>query len=238
MGNTDRFKDAPWFEHVTTTSNICVIGAGGIGSWVSLFLSRMQPRVISVYDSDVVEQHNMGGQLFRTTDIGKPKVIALRDSIVMYSNYKINAHNTVVSNTNGIVPYVNAFFSCVDSMRSRKTIAEIFNYRLKHASIPNLLLIDGRLSAEFLQIYCVSNENIHEYMENHLPDDKNVEDTACTFKQTSHVAAMIASLMVSWYTNHVTNIVCQDDIREVPFFTEIAIPSARIIKKIKHDIDK
>lgn len=55
--HSSRFKDAPWFPKEETA--IIVGGAGGIGSWLSLLLSRAGFYPI-VYDYDRLEEHNLG----------------------------------------------------------------------------------------------------------------------------------------------------------------------------------
>ena len=58
----------------------------------------------------------------------------------------------------------------------------------------------------------------------HLFDDTEVQDAPCTMKQTSHSAAMIASHMVGFFTNHMTNNAVEEKDRTVPFFWEYFIP--------------
>ncbi|KKK73235.1 hypothetical protein LCGC14_2895880, partial [marine sediment metagenome] len=60
---------------------IAVVGAGGIGSWTTLALTRMGCNDITVIDFDKVEAHNVGSQIFTEDDIGKTKVEALADKI-------------------------------------------------------------------------------------------------------------------------------------------------------------
>ena len=78
---------------------------------------------------------------------------------------------------------------------------------------------------EQLQIYCVTPDRIDAY-EATLFDDSEVEDAPCTMKQTSHSAAMIATLMTSFFTNHMVNIYEREHLREVPFHHEFFIPLA------------
>lgn len=85
------------------------------------------------------------------------------------------------------------------------------------------IFIDGRLTAEQMQIFCVTPDKIEKYKE-HLFDDSEVPDAPCTLKQTSHAAAMIASHMVGFFTNHLTNIKTGEDERAVPFYWEYFIP--------------
>ena len=88
---------------------------------------------------------------------------------------------------------------------------------------PIPIFIDGRLEMEQLQIFCVTPDKMEEY-EKTLFDDAIVEDLPCTMKQTSHSAAMIASLMTSFFTNHITNVREGMIVREVPFYHEFFIP--------------
>ena len=77
---------------------------------------------------------------------------------------------------------------------------------------------------EQMQIFCVTIENAKEYADKHLFDDSEVVAENCTMKQTSHSAAMIASLMVGFFTNHLTNVRKKSIIRNVPFEYEYFIP--------------
>lgn len=81
-----------------------------------------------------------------------------------------------------------------------------------------------RLEMEQLQIYCVTPANIDKYKEECLFSDSEVPDAPCTMRQTSHTAAMIASLMVSFFTNHITNIYERETVRHIPFFYEYFVP--------------
>ena len=83
-----RFSDAPWMKNIQ--EHIVVIGgAGGIGSWLTLLLSRMGSEIV-VYDFDKIEEHNIGGQWFKKEDIGNTKVNALRNNIRNFSNIDIS----------------------------------------------------------------------------------------------------------------------------------------------------
>ena len=85
------------------------------------------------------------------------------------------------------------------------------------------VFIDGRLLMEQLTIFCVTPDKIDEY-EKHLFSDDEVQEAPCTLKQTSHSAAMIASHMVGFFTNHITNNVVGEKDRALPFRWEYFIP--------------
>ena len=65
----NRFKGADWFE-IVQEQDVILAGLGGIGSWVSLFLSRLGPKTITLYDDDRFEPHNLSGQAFRIASLG------------------------------------------------------------------------------------------------------------------------------------------------------------------------
>lgn len=82
------------------------------------------------------------------------------------------------------------FKAWCDYVREWQEENGIFRYykrKLKDIDIP--IFIDGRLTAEQMQIFCVTPKYISKYKE-HLFDDSEVEDAPCTMKQTSHSAAM------------------------------------------------
>ena len=82
----NRFKGADWFE-IVQEQNVILAGLGGIGSWVSLFLSRLGPKTISLYDDDRFEEHNLSGQAFRINSLGRSKVEEATSIATDFSNY-------------------------------------------------------------------------------------------------------------------------------------------------------
>ena len=211
-----RFKDAPWLPQ---NNESCLIGgAGGIGSWLTFFLARAGFRP-NVYDFDIIEEHNIGGQLFSKEDIGKPKVESLYDMIFRYCDNHINAFKKAIDQDS---PTHYFCFSAFDNMKARKDLFEVWEKSISKCPVTPIF-IDGRLTAEQLQIFCVTPDNIGRY-KNELFDDSEVEDAPCTFKQTSHCAAMIASHMMGFFTNHLTNIYERENVRDVPFYYEFYVP--------------
>jgi len=228
-----RFKDAPWFPKKEV---YCIVGgAGGIGSWLSLMLARAGYKPI-VYDFDIVEEHNIGGQLFSKDSVNKSKVAALKEVVYSFSGEDMTANNERYTKDSMTHHYM---FSAFDNMQARKDMFESWvAYVEEWKEIQNVdnvasedesvdtgvpVFIDGRLLMEQLTIFCVTPDKIDEYRK-HLFDDSEVAPEPCTLKQTSHSAAMIASHMVGFFTNHYGNNVVGDDDRTVPFKWEYFIP--------------
>jgi molybdopterin/thiamine biosynthesis adenylyltransferase len=214
-----RFKDAPWFPK---DNEFCLVGgAGGIGSWLTFFLSKIGFRTY-LYDFDTVEDHNLGGQLFQQHSIGRPKVSAVATMIQDFCSAQISIFNQEITLD---TPTHWFCFSAFDNMKARKTLFEVWKRSWRYAPegvIP--IFIDGRLEIEQLQVLCVTPDNADRYEELYLFDDSVVEEAPCTMKQSSHTAAMIGSIMTSYFTNHIANIYARETIREVPFYYEFVVP--------------
>lgn len=216
----NRFKDALWFPKEETYA--LVGGAGGIGSWLTLLLARAGFKPV-VYDFDRYEAHNMGGQLCKKSDISQPKVTALQKTVADFCDgEQIMVFNEKYDATKMTNPFV---FSGFDNMEARSVM--FIRWCQIYANDPSAIFIDGRLTLEQLQIFCVrggDQEAIAKYRDIHLFDDSAVEEAACTLKQTSHAAAMIAAHMVGFFTNHYGNLVSGSASRNIPFKWEYLIP--------------
>lgn len=217
MSQYDRLKGAPWFDKVFG-KEVLVIGAGGISSWTSVLLARAAFN-LTIYDDDRYESHNMSGQFCTINDIGSSKTEALANNIELFSPAStvnpIDEKYTEDSPANDIV------VCGLDNMKARKIA---FNNWIKHIEDKTqeekaqCYFIDGRLSVTHAQIYSIrgdQQERIERYSSPEiLFKDDEVEEDNCTYKQTSHMAAYIASKMCNFLISFV-----QGDI-DPPFFDE------------------
>jgi molybdopterin/thiamine biosynthesis adenylyltransferase len=216
-----RFKDAPWLPKEETI--VLIGGAGGIGSWTTLLVSRAGFKP-AVFDFDRVESHNRGGQLFGTSHLGKHKVTSLYNLVKEFSDEDIVEFNEKYTEDSMSNPLCIAGF---DNMEARRIMYN--KWVLNHGTDPNAIFIDGRLNAEQMQIFSVRGGAEHlgdqiKYSLYHLFPDSDVPDEPCTLKQTSHAAAMIASHITEMLTNHVTNVYAHENLRSVPLLWEYFIP--------------
>lgn len=213
----NRFKDAPWYS--AEKAIVLVGGAGGIGSWTTLLLTRAGFKTI-VYDFDLFEEHNFGGQLVKQGQTSMPKVLALQETVEELCGDKPLVFRQEITEDSPTHIFCIAAF---DNMKARKIMFE--SWAKEYGEHKYALFIDGRLEAEAMWIYCVTPDRIEQYRKVLEEDtDENIDEASCTFKQTSHAATMIASHIVAFFTNHVTNAIEEDDTRIVPFRWEYNIP--------------
>ena len=219
---TSRFSGAMWYDKIAT-EQVTIVGQGGIGSWTSLLISRLGVRSLLLYDDDIVELGNLSGQFYSTEDVDKYKVDAVANAITKYSYY----HNTTVINEKFVTGslHSNIVIACLDSMEARRTVFNTWLETIKALSQEErkgCLFIDGRLAAETLQVFAVSGdcESDWKRYENTLFNDYEADSEICSYKQTSFMANMIASIITNVFVNFVASGLDGGAAREIPFKTE------------------
>jgi sulfur-carrier protein adenylyltransferase/sulfurtransferase len=85
-------------------SKVLVIGTGGLGSPVALYLAAAGVGTIGIVDADVVDASNLQRQIIhRTSMIGQPKVESARQAILEVNPHvTVNVHETYISSANAL----------------------------------------------------------------------------------------------------------------------------------------
>lgn len=214
---TSRFSDAPWLVDDKSNLNITVGGAGGIGSWLLLFLSRTANyNRVYLYEMDDIDETNMAGQFFKPAQVGMTKAQAISSNMQEFSAVSGVDSLGRLEKTS---PVSRICFSCFDNMEARKNMFEDWKESVRNTNEEaHAIFIDGRMIMEDGQVYAVTrNKGIVEY-EKTLFDDGDIKGEACSLKATTHSGAHIASVMLSIYNNYLANFYhYKDYVREVPF---------------------
>lgn len=220
---TSRFSGAIWYEEIQKQV-VTLAGVGGVGSYVGFLLGRLKPQRLIIYDPDRIETVNMSGQLYGQTDVGNYKSLVLSNMIRNYANY----NNIVALNDRFDVnsEATDIMICGFDNMEARKVFYErwkqrVLSYPTGSNDRKKCLFIDGRLAAEEFQVLSIQGNDdraMKEYEGKWLFSDVEAEETICSYKQTTFMANMIASVMVNVFVNFVAN-QCNPIIdRDVPFF--------------------
>jgi hypothetical protein len=217
---TTRFSGAEWAEEIR---DITLIGAGGIGSWVALNLSRIGHNIM-IFDGDNVDETNViGGQLYRRKDIGDPKVTAIFHLCnELGGTSHINAISSMFEEEDGLYPIT---ITGLDNMKARKLVFD--EWVSEYGQNPDALLIDGRLLMENMEVLTIQGGNkrqIDVYKQEYLFDDSEVADLDCTTKQSTFSAMGIACLITTTLCNFLTNRKLGVQMREVPFHQTFFLP--------------
>jgi len=207
-----RFSELPWYN---PNLNIIIGGVGGIGSWLSLYLARAG-YILYLFDDDIIDETNIGGQLYSITQLGQRKVDAVAENLAEFANMFDIAKQSRYTKTSIACPIM---FSCFDNMVARKTMFDNWKNQPDRE-----IFIDGRMLAESFQIYTVVKGKESEYIDT-LFDDGDVIDQPCSAKSTSHCGGMIGAMMMGIFTNYMSNIKLGGEFRDVPFKTTFEIPT-------------
>jgi molybdopterin/thiamine biosynthesis adenylyltransferase len=169
-----------------------IIGCGGVGSATCLYLAKMGFRDFTLWDSDVVLQHNISNQMFGKSGINKFKSELVGESIKDMSprDARVKVHtNRFTENDkfdNSIV------ISALDSMSSRRDVWDAIKN-----SYTVSLYIDTRMGGEVAKVYAVrpdSGED-RDFYERHLTQGEH--HISCTAQAIAYNVGMIASIVGS-----------------------------------------
>lgn len=240
-----RHSDAPWFESLKENCDVLLIGMGNIGSWLSVYLGKAGVSPI-LTDFDIIEPHNLGGQLYSEHDLYRLKVQAAADNIRKYSLGQASARvfEEMITSSYGLANIIENF--PITELRSEKTLVimtgvdnmtareDIYSALLEFSNIAkykNIILIDGRSSPEQYEVYFadIKSEESKKKYEQYLYDDSEIQDAPCSYKSTAFCGAQVASMMMSVLVNYLTNKKLEEtsgisDIRRVPSALKMNIP--------------
>ncbi|HTM67675.1 MAG TPA: ThiF family adenylyltransferase [Candidatus Binatia bacterium] len=173
---------------------VTVIGAGSVGSQLVSMLAKIGCREIAVWDGDDVESHNIPMSAFRLSDLGKPKVEALRALVEEQSGVRIEAIPRMYAGEN----LTGTVVACVDSMEARKLLWD------RVRDNPNVdVFVDTRIAEEFVAVYAVApcdRESAEAYGKLLYPSSLAVRPT-CGRHGIVYVTAVAASAAVACLTN-------------------------------------
>jgi hypothetical protein len=216
-----RITDAPW---AGKTENITIGGAGGLGSWLAFFLGRIGHN-LTVFDFDHVGIENIGGgQFYKQNQAGTEKTTALRQNLFDFVGHM---------NMTGFGRYekgiqVNPItITTFDNMEARKDMMETWYEMAKvkphgidqlYAFINISMLPEGG----FIEVIDKPSR-AKKWLEEWVPSNE-MPDLACTFKSTTHNAAIMAGYGVNMLNNLIFNHNMGEDLRYVPYHTTIDLP--------------
>lgn len=173
---------------------VTVIGAGAVGSFAMLALTKLGVNDVAVYDEDGVADHNIPNQFYRVDDAKKEKfkVEALEEIVMDFNGVEIETNKEFYTNQHlGDVVIV-----ATDSMSSRQMVWEQF--LVQNCKV----LIEARMGGELGIVYCIrkhpdgsiNGETVKFYQETLHPDDE-AEELPCTERTIIYNVLMIASLI-------------------------------------------
>jgi molybdopterin/thiamine biosynthesis adenylyltransferase len=107
-------------------SHVLIVGAGGLGSPVALYLAASGVGQITIADHDVVELTNLQRQIAHTTArLGQPKVqSASQAMLALNPDVRVSAlaHKLDTAQLDALVPTVQVVVDCCDNFDTRQAV--------------------------------------------------------------------------------------------------------------------
>ncbi len=168
---------------------VTVIGAGGIGSFVTLALAKMGFKEIYVFDDDKVEEHNLPNQFYPLDSIGRYKVDELQVIVQRFTGTEIRMCANRWDKTmllQGVV------ISAVDTMNVRKELYEALNST-------KCIFIDGRMGGQQAEVRTCDMSKLYDkkFYKKTLWKDSETSVLPCTQKAVMYNVLFIASLIAN-----------------------------------------
>ncbi|MEM7304529.1 MAG: tRNA threonylcarbamoyladenosine dehydratase [Pseudomonadota bacterium] len=103
-------------------SHVCIIGVGGVGSWVAESLARSHVNQLTLIDMDHVAESNINRQIHAlTTTLGQSKITAMNDRINQINSectvHLIDEHLSLDNIAELILDKYSYVVDCVDNFR-------------------------------------------------------------------------------------------------------------------------
>jgi molybdopterin/thiamine biosynthesis adenylyltransferase/molybdopterin converting factor small subunit len=129
-------------------AKVLIVGAGGLGSPVALYLAAAGVGTIGLVDFDVVDLSNLQRQLLHHThDVGRPKVESARETIAEYNpEVTVVTHEVPLSSENAleIIPQYDIIVNGADNFATRYLVNDASYLAGKPLVDGSILLFDGQ----------------------------------------------------------------------------------------------
>ena len=131
-------------------AKVLIVGAGGLGSPVALYLGLAGVGTLGIVDFDVVEVSNLQRQiLHHERDIGKSKVLSAQQTLAEYnSDVKVVGHEAPLTSENAmeIISQYDIVVNGADNFAARYLVNDAAYLSGKPLVDGSILLFDGQAS--------------------------------------------------------------------------------------------
>jgi len=129
-------------------SKVLIVGAGGLGSPVSVYLALAGVGTIGLVDFDVVDLSNLQRQiLHQTDDVGRPKVQSARETLAAYNpDVNVVTHEMPLTSDNalGIISQYDIVVNGADNFPARYLVNDACVFLEKPLVDGSILLFEGQ----------------------------------------------------------------------------------------------
>ena len=129
-------------------SKVLIIGAGGLGSPVALYLALAGVGNIGIVDFDVVDVTNLQRQILHSdSDVGRPKVVSAKETLMAHNpDINVILHEEPISSENAmkIIPDYDVIINGADNFATRYLVNDASFFAKKPLVDGAILVFDGQ----------------------------------------------------------------------------------------------
>ena len=138
----------PQGQRKLRNAKVLVVGAGGLGGPVALYLALAGVGKIGLVEFDVVDLSNLQRQvLHQTADIGRPKIISAKEKLLAHNPHvEVVTHHTPITSDNAmeIIADYDIVVNGADNFATRYLVNDAFYLSGKTLVDGAILLFDGQ----------------------------------------------------------------------------------------------
>ena len=129
-------------------SKVLIIGAGGLGSPIAIYLALAGVGTLGIVDFDVVDVTNLQRQiLHQNADVGRPKVVSATETLLAYNpdvNVITHEEPLTAANAMGIIADYDVVVNGADNFPARYLVNDAAYLSGKPLIDGSILLFDGQ----------------------------------------------------------------------------------------------
>jgi molybdopterin/thiamine biosynthesis adenylyltransferase len=107
-----------WNQKKLDKTTVLIAGAGAVGSQTATILARMGIKMV-VVDNDILEEHNIGNQVYTRKHIGLSKVNALKGIVKDIEDVEFTGVKSLVEDIDLSKYNIDIFLGAIDSIGTR-----------------------------------------------------------------------------------------------------------------------
>ncbi|MEM1136509.1 MAG: molybdopterin-synthase adenylyltransferase MoeB [Bacteroidota bacterium] len=131
-------------------AKVLVVGAGGLGSPILLYLAAAGIGTIGIVDFDVVDETNLQRQvIFSTTDVGKSKALVAKERILQLNPHvHVIVYQTKITSSNAleIIPQFDVVVDGTDNFPTRYLLNDACVFAAKPNVFGSIFRFEGQVA--------------------------------------------------------------------------------------------
>lgn len=183
-----------WIGPADFADTIHIIGCGAVGSHIAVLAAKMGAHKFVLWDSDVVESHNLANQAYDVEHIGQLKVDALTSVLKRFNPaIQIQTHPYFFETSKHKQLLNGPVVIATDTMSARYDLYDAFKMNAQVKGV-----FEVRLAFDYGEVHTINNLDLQECKSwfSTLKDDSEIPDGPCNLRICTTLVQLSSSMTV------------------------------------------